>query len=86
MVDTLAHQTSAVFALFWNLCRSWLPGGIIGDFDDFIRKNGFPAMNRDWKTTSREGSYEVVIGETSFNFHDVELAPPMGLMASNYSR
>ncbi|KAF8347507.1 hypothetical protein F5887DRAFT_881786, partial [Amanita rubescens] len=86
MVDNLAQQTSAVFALFWNLCRAWLPDEIISDFEDFIHKNGLPAMNRDWKTTTREGSYEVVIGETSFNFHDVELAPPMGLMASNYSR
>lgn len=46
-----------------------------------------PSMNPAWKdTTDRKGSYTLPVDGTSYTFHDVELAPPQGVMAENYSR
>jgi hypothetical protein len=86
MVEDLDQRTAAAFALFWNLSRSWLPEPIIRDFDDFIKKNGVPPMNRQWTTPTQEGSYKVTIEGVTFDFDDAHLAPPMGLVASNYAR
>lgn len=86
MISELARDTAAVFALFWNLCRSWLPAEIISDIDKFIAAHSLPAMDPAATTPAQEGSYKVTIGDTDFDFHNVRLAPPMGMMASNYAR
>ncbi|KAF8340075.1 hypothetical protein F5887DRAFT_919603 [Amanita rubescens] len=82
----LTFGTAAVFTLFWNLCRSWLPPAIISDIDKFVAAHNMPAMDPAAATPAQEGSYKVMIGDTDFDFHDVRLAPPMGMMASNYAR
>ncbi len=86
MISALARDTAAAFALFWNLCRSWLPDEIIRDIDDFVAAHGLPSMDPTAITPTQDGAYTIAIGDTNFDFHDVRLAPPMGVMASNYAR
>ena len=86
MLSELAQDTAAVFALFWNLCRSWLPEEIISDIDNFVTADGLPGMDPGPITPAPEGAYSITIEDTTFDFHNVQLAPPMGMMASNYAR
>lgn len=86
MLSELARDTAAVFALFWNLCRSWLPEEIIRDIDNFVATHGLPGMDPGAIAPAPEGAYSITIEDATFAFHDVQLAPPMGMMASNYAR
>jgi hypothetical protein len=85
-LSELARDTAAAFALFWNLCQSWLPSEIIQDINNFIAKEELPPMDPAGPTPAQDGAYRVMIEDTSFDFSDVRLTPPMGVMASNYAR
>lgn len=86
MISALARDTAAAFAVFWNLCRSWLPDEIICDIDKFVAAHGPPSMDPTATAPAQDGAYTITIGDAAFDFHDVRLAPPMGVMASNYAR
>ena len=86
VVKQMNYKTSSAFAFFWNLCRAWLPGVIIADFDDFMAKTGIPAMDGNRRLNSIDGDYEATIGGLTYKFNNVQLAPPQGAMAVNYAR
>ena len=93
VVDEMDYRLSSVFALFWNLCGDLLPQEVMDDFDAFfdrfniLRMN--PAKGAAQDFLAREtvhGDYVVQVGEMEFVFSNVEMAPPAGVCAQNYSR
>ena len=60
MQDTLEEldkDTCAAFALFWNLCHSWVPAEIIDDIDTFTIGAGLPPMDSKIQDT-HTGNYK----------------------------
>ncbi|KAF8341801.1 hypothetical protein F5887DRAFT_1076389 [Amanita rubescens] len=84
-LEDFDYECSSAFALFWNLARSWLPGEIIQDFDDFIESEGLPPMNSEFQTDGLDGTYTAVIKGVRYNFTDARLAPPQGYFGGNYA-
>jgi hypothetical protein len=82
----LDYQTSAAFALFWNMCRNWLPDCVISDIDQFVETTGLYSMDSNQRLGGRNGEYTIPIHNTSFTFSNAQLAPPTGVMAQNYAR
>lgn len=82
-IVAMNYRISSAFAIFWNLCRSWLPEQIIKDFDDFMVKSGILAMG---SVNGTNGDYTAQVGDGTHIFNDVQLAPPQGVMAVNYAR
>ena len=85
-IERMNYRTSSAFALFWNLCRSWLPQEIIADIDEFMSSTGISAMDGNRRLSSIDGDYEATVGGLTYKFSNVRLAPPQGVMAANYSR
>ena len=85
-IEELNEDTCAAFALFWNLCRSWLPDEIINDIDASTLSLGLPPMAPTVQD-SHDGGYHITLPDgLTVSFSDVRLAPPMGLTANNYAR
>ena len=89
------YQASSAFALFWNLCRDFLPEKIMGTFDVFLdhcnmvrMKSGQGAAAEfiEGEGVGIYGEYTVCIGDDEFIFKDAEMAPPSGVFGQNYSR
>ncbi|KAJ3001058.1 hypothetical protein NUW54_g6677 [Trametes sanguinea] len=80
------YLTSCLFALGWNIIRAILPDAVIGDWVDYLRSNGMPAMDAGVGMTGTTGDYSIRYGDESITFHDAELAPVTGLLNYNYSR
>ncbi|GLB45835.1 hypothetical protein LshimejAT787_3200060 [Lyophyllum shimeji] len=81
-------KCSSVFALLWQMVRSRLPKEVINDFDTFLTQLGIRRMDGSGQMASEgsSGTYSVVLGDATFDFHNVELAPPAGIFGQNYSR
>jgi len=85
-IEELNEDTCAAFALFWNLCRSWVPPEVIQDIDTFTLGLGLPPMAPKAQD-SHSGDYHITLSNgMAISFSDVRLAPPMGLTANNYAR
>ncbi|TFK62819.1 hypothetical protein BDN72DRAFT_739065, partial [Pluteus cervinus] len=84
----LTSETCNVFALFWNLCKSKLPGVVVKDFEKFLYGSNISRMDGGLKAEGGDGlgSYALEIGGRKFEFSGEELAPPAGVLAGNYSR
>lgn len=85
-VQNLDTDTSAVFAMFWNMCRAWLPDEIIKDIDAFTRRTRIPLMDGGHRIDANTGKYAVFIDGIEIEFYDALLAPPTGVMSTNYAR
>lgn len=79
-------ETSAIFALFWNLIRSYGPREVVDDFETFMEKSGIYRMDPGFCGSGPEGQYAVPISDTEVLFSHANLAPPQGVCAQNYSR
>ncbi|TFK60762.1 hypothetical protein BDN72DRAFT_778991, partial [Pluteus cervinus] len=89
-MDQFNHESSSVFALFWNLCRAHLPDEIISGIQNFL-DTGIPRMDAGGAMATGHapgtGHYTVQpTPDVSFTFHEAQLAPPTGVFACNYSR
>lgn len=84
-IEDINENTCAAFALFWNICRSWLPPIIIDDIDKFTIGSGLPPMHPDIME-GHDSDYQITIDKLTFTFSNARLAPPMGLTANNYAR
>jgi hypothetical protein len=85
-IDDFDVKQCSAFAFFWNLLRHRLPLEVLADFDKWMLKDMMPRMSPEWKDLAKKGSYSVDLPGRYFTFDDVELAPPAGVMAHNYSR
>jgi hypothetical protein len=80
---------SSAFALTWNMIRHRLPKEVISNFNAFTLVAGIKRMDGNGLMVDEEGRsfYQVAVGEAGdLEFHNVELAPPMGVFSENYSR
>ncbi|KAG6836217.1 hypothetical protein H0H93_010134 [Arthromyces matolae] len=90
---------SVLFAVAWQLMKSQVPSEIIQDFDDYIESINIDRMDRGHcavgstnvvirrsSTTDGKETLGVSVEGQSFEFHNVELAPPAGVIGQNYSR
>lgn len=71
------------------MCKSMLPQEVIGDLYNFLETNDICRMDRvESPTNTPLGRYVVGTGEggTYYEFDKVEMAPPAGVFALNYSR
>ena len=82
--DKMNKNISAAFALFWNLCRFWLPPVVINDIDKFMEDTKIYPMDGSACTGKLSGKYEVIVDGVEFEFTDARLAPPAGVVAQNY--
>ena len=85
-VHDLNYKTSSAFAAFWNMCQAWLPPEILQDIADFMEATNIPSMEATKQFAARTGTYSVVAKDIKFKFSDALLAPPVGVMARNYTR
>ena len=58
MISELARDTAAAFALFWNLCQSWLPPVIVSDINKFVAMHSLPAMDPAAATSVYRSGYD----------------------------
>ena len=87
--EEVNNDISAAFALFWNLCRFWLPSTIIADVDNFMQEsNIYPmaANSAEKPYGNLNGKYIITVDDTEFEFTDACLAPPAGVVSQNYAR
>jgi hypothetical protein len=84
-IEELNQDTCAAYALFWNMCQSWLPAEITDEIDDFTVNSGLPPMNPEVQE-GHDGDYSFTVDGPTVNFSGVRLAPPSGLIANNYAR
>ncbi|KIM61895.1 hypothetical protein SCLCIDRAFT_25372 [Scleroderma citrinum Foug A] len=93
-VDQLNFETSSIFALLWNLCRTHLPPEVILDVDEFLDRENMARMGggmergADGKVPAT-GKYVIGVGvdedlDQPTTFHEVEMSPPSGVAALNY--
>jgi hypothetical protein len=85
-VQTINYRSSSAFALLWNMAKNRVPDEVIDDITDFCDRTGIYRMDANMRLPSAEGVYGVDIGDHAIQFHGVELAPPTGVMATNYAR
>lgn len=97
--QVLNKDGASLFALAWQRMLSVLPSEVVEDFKQFIGDNGLPRMDPDnplatlpplskgnAQNEHPTGTFSVTIGDDVFEFHNVELAPPSGVVGDNYSR
>lgn len=72
--------------MFWNMCHAWLPEEIIKDIDAFTSRTRIPLMDGQHRIDASTGKYMVLVDGMEIEFHDVLLAPPTGVMSTNYAR
>jgi hypothetical protein len=82
--DELNANISSGFAFFWNLCRYWLPSPVISDIDKFMEETNMQPMNINVTAGQLNGKYNIIMDDIEFEFTDVQLAPPAGVVAKNY--
>ena len=85
-VTRLMYECSSVFALFWNLIRNQLPKEVNKDFEGWLRDSQMVRMDTKGAQDTAQGEYTVKYGADEFTFHGVDMPPPSGLIATNYSR
>lgn len=92
-INDLDKKTSSAFTLLWNLCKIILPSEVIEDFDEFMKREDMVRMGAPEDAATHAigigpavGSYTVNVGDVGFEFHNVEMAPPCGVVAQNYAR
>ncbi len=86
-IDDFDSKQCSAFAFFWNLLRHRLPLEILANFDGWMNTEMVPRMTTQWKDLETKGSYSIDLPfGRNFEFHGVDLAPPAGIMAHNYSR
>ncbi|PUU73019.1 hypothetical protein B9Z19DRAFT_941258, partial [Tuber borchii] len=83
-LEGVEYMESSVFALFWNMARRIVPSVISDDLETFLSS----AITRmDAKGKQRDNTtYTIKYNSNIYEFKQGELAPPVGFMASNYSR
>src|SRR6266550_9410439 len=77
LAEDLDVATSSVFAMFWNICRAWLPCFVIQDIANFTSSNHIALMDGHHKKDTTYGTYTVNINDIEIEFHDALLAPPL---------
>lgn len=63
-----------------------LPPSITNDFDNFLTATGLCRMNATSMDPAASGKYAVQLEDDVVEFHNAEMAPPMGLVGINYAR
>lgn len=85
-IDEFDRKQCSAFALLWNWLHCHLHSDVIANFDEWMDSSMLPCMTPQWQELSKIGSYTVDLPDRSFTFNNVKLAPPAGVMASNYAR
>jgi hypothetical protein len=80
--NILNRRAAEAFAVTWRLFCDKLPPPIIEDITSWLRRSGIPKMKPD----GAEDNIRISLGNTAFSLRNNEWAPPMGMMAVNYSR
>lgn len=80
---------SSSFAIFYNLMCAQLPAELLDDLHAYLETNDFPRMDARGAMGAGEdgcGEYYVQRGEDTIVFCHEKLAPPAGVMGTNYAR
>jgi hypothetical protein len=68
------------------MLKNHVPEAVIKDTTEYLDKTGIYRMDGNAGLPDSKGQYTLEIDSIPVDFHDVELAPPCGVMAANYSR
>ncbi|KAE9383152.1 hypothetical protein BT96DRAFT_844479 [Gymnopus androsaceus JB14] len=79
-------EAASVFALFWNLIRSYGPRDVVEDFEGFITSLGIFRMDPGIHGGGPERQYTIPINGINIVFDDADMAPPQGVFGRNYAR
>ncbi|KAF9440000.1 hypothetical protein P691DRAFT_689037, partial [Macrolepiota fuliginosa MF-IS2] len=86
--EAVNYDASLSFTVLWGLVWTLLPTEVLADFDNFIQWIGPDLCMDSNKTmeadTGGHGTYHINIGHKDLEYHQAELAPPVGVMAENY--
>ena len=85
-VNRLMYESSSVFALLWNILQNQLPSEVNDDFKMWLQESQIVRMDTKGSQDSTQGVYTVKYGANEFVFHGVDMPPPSGVFATNYSR
>jgi len=85
-IKDLDYKTSSAFALFWNMAKAHIDDDIIADFTKIFDEIGIFRMDANTRLPPGTGVYTVEVEGIPIEFHNVELAPPQGMLAINYAR
>jgi hypothetical protein len=68
------------------MVKTRLPQVVIGDLTTYFDQIGIYRMDANKRLPTSKGKYMVEVEGIPIEFHNVELAPPSGVVAANYSR
>lgn len=87
VIDEFDLKQCSAFAFLWNWLRNHIHPEVIENFDTWMNTKMLPRMSPEWRKLSKQGSYTVHLpNQPPLTFNNIELAPPAGVMASNYAR
>ncbi|KAF9061533.1 hypothetical protein BDP27DRAFT_1235073 [Rhodocollybia butyracea] len=83
----LQYKSASVFALFWNLVKSFGPKEVVEDLEEFVKENDLYRMDTSYVQNRKSQTYTIDVGDgVPVTFHNTDLAPPSGVFARNYAR
>ncbi|TFY50971.1 hypothetical protein EVJ58_g10807, partial [Rhodofomes roseus] len=88
-IHKLELAVSSSFTLFYNKMRAVLPAELLADYEQYLETNGFPRMDANGMMgagADGRGEYYVQKGSDTIVFRHEKLAPPAGVMGTNYTR
>ncbi|KAH9829416.1 uncharacterized protein C8Q71DRAFT_718190, partial [Rhodofomes roseus] len=88
-IHKLELAVSSSFTLFYNKMRAVLPAELLADYEQYLETNGFPRMDANGTMgagADGRGEYYVQKGSDTIVFRHEKLAPPAGVMGTNYAR
>jgi hypothetical protein len=69
------------------MAKSLIPNEVYQDVENFFTHNGICHMDANRKSNKELGEYTIDLGgRKQVSFNNVQLAPPQGVVAANYSR
>ncbi len=86
-IDDFNQKQCSAFTFLWNWLWCNLHKEILDNFDEWMNTTMIPCMTPEWQELSKKGSYTIELeGQDPMTFNNIELAPPAGMMVSNYVR
>lgn len=79
-------KSASVFALFWNLIRSFGPPVVVQDLEQFASSSGIYGMDPAIYGGGKENLYAVTVDGVEVMFQNAHMSPPQGVFARNYAR
>ena len=68
------------------MAKARVPDNVIGDLATFLNDLGINRIDTNERLPGKDGVYGLEVDGYLMEFHEVELAPPQGMLGLNYAR